>query len=76
MKYFLINFFPTYKHFDKNIINKINESFQKKLVKGTKIFVKKKKTKGANMLVSNIEIFLKKEKKRSVNMVVKDMKNF
>ena len=72
MKYF----FPTYKHFDKNIISKINKSFQKKLVKGTKIFLNKEKTKGANMLVSNIEIFLKKKKKRSVNMVVKDMKNF
>ena len=54
---------------------KNKEKLQKKLVKGTKIFLKKKKTKSANMLVSNIEIFLKK-KKRSINMVVNDIKNF
>ena len=47
----------------------------KRLLKGTKIFLKKKKTNDANMLVSDIEIFLKKKKKRSVNMVVK-IKNF
>ena len=50
------------------------KSFQKRHVKGTKIFLKKK-TKSANMLVSDIEIFLKKKKKRSVNMVVNNIKN-
>ena len=43
---------------------KTRNSFQKRLVKGTKIFLKKKKTKSTNMLVSDIEIFLKKEKKK------------
>ena len=55
---------------------KIKKSFQKRLVKGTKIFLKKKKTNGTNMLVSNIEISLKKKKKRSVNMVVNNIKIF
>ena len=47
-----------------------------KPVKGTKIFLKKKKSKSVNMLVNDIEIFLKKKKKRSVNMVVNDVKIF
>ena len=52
-----------------------NKSFKKKHVKGTKIFLKKKKTKNANMLVSDIEIVLK-NKKKSVNMVVNDIRIF
>ena len=39
---------------------------------GTKIFLKKRKTKGANMLVSDIEISLKKKKKRRINIFVDD----
>ena len=58
-------------YYQKNI----KKSFQKRLVKDIKIFLKKK-TKSANMLVSDIEIFLKKKKKRSVNKVVNDIKNF
>ena len=50
--------------------------YSKRLVKGTKIFLKKKKRKSANMLMSNIEIFLKKKKKRSINMVMDDTKDF
>ena len=49
------------------------KSFKKKHVKGTKIFLKKKKTKNANMIQSGIEIFLKKKKKRIANMVVNDI---
>ena len=45
------------------------KSFQKKLVKDTKIFPKKKKTKRANIPVSDIVCILKKKKKRSVSMV-------
>ena len=41
--------------------NKTKKSFQKRLVKGTKIFLKKKKRKSTNMLVSDIEISLKKK---------------
>ena len=52
------------------------KNFQKRIVKGTKIFPKKKRTKSANMLVSDIEIILKKKKKRSANMVVNDIKHF
>ena len=47
--------------------------YQKRLMKGTKIFLKKEKTKSAK-LVSNIEIFVNKKKKRSINMVVSDIK--
>ena len=52
------------------------KSFKRKHVKGTKIFLKKKQTKSANMLVSNIEIFLKKKKKKSVNIVMNDIRIF
>ena len=55
---------------------KTKKGFQKRLVKGTKIFLKKKKSKGANMLLSDIEIFLKKKKKRRANMMVNDIKIF
>ena len=51
---------------------KKKESFQKRLVKGTKIFLKKK---SANMLANNIEIFLKKKIRRSVNIVLINIKN-
>ena len=53
---------------------KRKKSFRKKHVKGTKIFLEKKKTKRANILLSDIEIFLKKKKKRSVNMVVNNIR--
>ena len=42
---------------------KTKKGFQKKLVKSTKIFLKKK-TKSTNMLLSYMEIFLKKKKKK------------
>ena len=51
-------------YFQKN-----KERLSKKiLVKGTKIFLEKKKTKSANLFVSDIEIFLK----RSVNIFVNE----
>ena len=40
------------------MIIKTKKNFQKMLMKGTKIFLKKKKTKSANILVRDIEIFL------------------
>ena len=40
------------------MIIKTKKNFKKMLMKGTKIFLKKKKTKSANILVSDIEIFL------------------
>ena len=42
-------------------------------MKGTRIFLKKKKTKSANMLVRDVEIFLKKKKKRDVNIIMNDI---
>ena len=54
---------------------KTKKSFQKRIVKGTKIFLKKKKAKSANMLVSYIEIFLNK-KKKNVYIVVNDIRIF
>ena len=82
--------FKKYKKADKNVFlnfflyikmtnkyyQKKKKSFKKKHVKGSKIFLTKKKTKGVNMLVSDIEIFLKKKKKRNVNMVVDDIRIF
>ena len=49
-----------------NYCKKTKKNFtiiKKKHMKGTKIFLKKKKTKSTNMLVTKIEIFLKKKKK-------------
>ena len=43
---------------------KNEERFQKRLVKGIKIVLKKKNTKSINMLVNNTEIFLKNKKKK------------
>ena len=59
-----------------NYDKKTKKSFEKKPVKGTKIFLKNKKTKSDNMLLSEIEIFLKKKKKRRINMVVTNIKIF
>ena len=47
---------------------KTKKSFQKKLLKDIKIFLKKKKTESANMLVRD-----KKKKKRSINTVVNNI---
>ena len=55
---------------------KTKKGFQKRLMKGTKNFLKKNKTKSANVFVSDVEFFLKKKKKRSANMVVNDIKFF
>ena len=55
---------------------KTKKSFQKRLVKGTKIFLQEEIPKSVNMLVSDIEIFLKKKMKRSLNKVAKDIKLF
>ena len=49
-----------------NDYKKYEEKLSKRFVKGTKIFLKKKKTKSANMLVSDTE----------VNMVVNDIRIF
>ena len=44
---------------------KKQKRFQRK-ARSIKIFLKKKKTKGINMLLNDIEIFLKKKKKLSI----------
>ena len=75
-KMFHYNFFSIYINVNRISKKLSRKGFQTRLMKGTKIFLKKKKTKSANMLVSNIEIFLKKKKKRNVNMVVNDIKIF
>ena len=59
-----------------NYYKNTKKGFKKKHMKGTKILLKKKKTKIVIMLVGGIEIFLKKKKKRSVNMVVNDISIF
>ena len=64
------------KHFERFwVIHMLKKDFHKRLVKGTKMFLKKKNEK-PNMLTRDIEIFLKKKKKRSVNMVVNDINFF
>ena len=40
------------------------EASKKRLVKGIRIFLKKKKTKSSNILVNDIEIFQKMKKKK------------
>ena len=50
--------------------------FQKRLVKGIKIFSKKIKAKSKNMVVKDIEIFLEKKKTISISMVVNDIEMF
>ena len=50
--------------------------FQKRLVKGIKIFQKKKKAKSKNMVVKDIEIFLEKKKTIGISMVVNDIEMF
>ena len=76
-KMFYYNIFSTYINVKRILSKKLSrKGFQTRLMKGTKIFLKKKKTKSTNMLMSNIEIFLKKKKKRNVNMVVNDIKIF
>ena len=74
---FYYNLFSIHINVNRILSKKLSrKGFQTRFMKGTKIFLKKKKTKSANMLVSNIEIFLKKKKKRNVNMVVNDIKIF
>ena len=64
------------KHFERFwVIHMLKKDFHKRLVKGAKMFLKKKNEK-PNMLTRDIEIFLKKKKKRSVNMVVNDINFF
>ena len=49
---------------EPDIIKKKNkERLQKKLVKGIKIFLKKRKTKSENMITNNITIFLRTKNK-------------
>ena len=50
-----------------------NKRIQKRLVKGIKIFLKKKNSKIINMLVKDLEIIQKKIKK-SVNIVMNAIK--
>ena len=48
---------------EPDIIKKNKERLQKKLVKGIKIFLKKRKTKSENMITNNITIFLRTKNK-------------
>ena len=48
-----------------NIYQKTKKGFKKRLVKGIKVFLKKRKTKSVNMLVNDVEIFLNKKKANS-----------
>ena len=48
---------------------KTKESFRKKHAKGTKIFLKRKKTKNTNMLEKDIKVLLKKKKKKGVTII-------
>ena len=77
MKQFFINSFSYYKNVDMtNITKKTKQGFKKRLMKGIKIFMMKKKTKSLNMLQKDIEIFLKKEKTKNISMVMNNVKIF
>ena len=58
-------------YYEKN-----KEKLSKRLLKGSNIFLKKKKAKSVNMIGGNIDIFLKKKNKRSIKIAVDDIKNF
>ena len=49
-------FFSIYKNVHK-ISKKTKKGFQKRLVKATKIFLRKKKKRSVNMVVNDIKIF-------------------
>ena len=70
IKYFLF-FFPIYKNVNR-ILSKTKKGVQKGLVKGSKIFLKKKKTKSANdekqRLVEYIKINLRCKNKYHVSI--------
>ena len=55
--------------------NKTKKGFEKRLMKGIKIFLRKKKSKSENMVVNNIEIFLK-QKKKIINIFVSNVEIF
>ena len=65
--------FSTYDHLITGYYQKSKEMLQKRLVKGIKIFLKKK---NVNMFVNDIAVFLKNKKTKSINMVKKDIKIF
>ena len=52
IKYFIYNFLPIYKNVKKTLSEKTKKGFQKKLIKGTKIYLKKKKAKCTNVLLT------------------------
>ena len=54
---FLKYFFPIYKNVNRILSKKQKKGFQKRLVKGTKIFLKKKKKGSVNMVINDIKIF-------------------
>ena len=56
VKYFFYNFFPIYKNVNRILSKKQRKAFQKD-VKGTKIFLKKKKKGSVNMVINDIKIF-------------------
>ena len=76
IKHFFYDFFSIYKKRQLDTVRKIKKGFEKRLVKGIKIFQKKKKPKSENMVVNDIEIFLKKEKIKSANRLMKNIENF
>ena len=59
-----------------NKYQKSKKSFKKKHTKGVKIFLKKEKTKSANMLEENIKILLKKKKKKGISIIKNVSKNY
>ena len=68
-KHSFVIFFPVYKNINwiTGYYQKTRKNdFEKRLVKGIKIFLKKK---SKNMVVNDIEIFLKKKTKRFVSFL-------
>lgn len=52
-----------FKHLSAKYYQKILERALKKPMKGTEIFLKKRKTKSENMIANNIKIFLRTKNK-------------
>ena len=58
------------------MLSEKQKMFQKRLMKGIKVFQKKKKAKSKKMVVRDIEIFLEKEKTITISMVLNDKEMF
>ena len=75
IRFYLYIYFSSIK-VSTGYYQKTRKGFKKRLAKSIKIFLKKRKTKSANMLVKSIKIFPRKKKTKSENIVTNAIKIF